>query len=144
MATGQIKVTTIVEITEPNGRKLAPLVFRSTHTGLTAIDNRDYAVTADQTRTIWDPTVEATENPSTFAFLLLCADGTLDVEYTANEGHASETLSTQRLYNGLPLMLGADDAYYNGGLAGTLDVIDKVRVDEPASAARNLKLIMGS
>lgn len=146
MATGQIKVTTIVEITEPTGRKLKPLVFRSTHTGLTALENRDFAITADQTRTIWDPTVEATENPATFAFLLMCADGTLDVEQTVNEGDANERLQTMRLYNGLPLMLGADDAFYGAtaGLGGTLDVIDKIRVDEPASAARKLKLIMGA
>ena len=139
---GQIRITTTFEITDPYGNVLEPIITRKTVEAITALDVRHYAITADQTRTLYDPTVEATENMSDFDGLAMWADGVLDVEFTANEGDANETLDTKRLVADLPLMLGADDSYYNGGLAGTLDVIDKIRVDEPDTAARTLHLIM--
>jgi len=120
------------------------LEYRSAHTGLTAIAHRDIAIAADGTPTLWDPTTDSTETVSDFDFLLAVSDGTLDLEKTANEGHASETVSTIRLFKDLPYMLGADDAYYDGGFSGTLDVIDKLRADDPDSAARKLKLIMAT
>ena len=71
------------------------------------------------------------------------------MEFTANEGNANEVLDVKRLVVGVPLMLGADDTYFGAsgatqGFGGTLDVIDKIRGDEPGSAAKNLIIIMAT
>lgn len=133
---GTITITTTVTVQDSDSGQAETLFNKSKQIPYTARGGGRFALTADQTRTIWDPTVEATEATTDFDFLIAFSDGTVDMELTANEGHASETISTVRLASDVPFMLGADDAYYNGGFAGTLDVIDKLRLDEPSSAAR--------
>ena len=128
------------------GRKIVlPFVARST--SLTEIRQEHLAIEADATQVVWNPTVTG-DSISDFKFLALVSDGDLDVEFTANEGDANEEIGTVRLTDGLPYMLGADDSYYNhsasDAFAGTLDVIDKIRIDEPASAARVLTFIIGT
>src|SRR3990167_2992290 len=142
---GQIRIETKVTVTNDNGT-VSTHAWDKTITGLTAIRTSQIALPADQTRTPWDPTVEATEDMTDFDFLLIATDGNVDVEFTCNEADANETLQTRRIVSGLPYMLGADDAFYGatGALGGTLDVIDKLRLDEPASAAKVVTVIMAT
>jgi len=142
---GQIRIETKVTVTDDNGT-VQTHSWDKTITSLSQIDVRQFSLVADATPTIWDPTVEATENPADFDFLLLCSDGIVDAEFTCNEGDANEVIQTRRLYAGVPYMLGADDSYYGatGALGGTLDVIDKIRLDEPASAAKKVTVIMAT
>ena len=144
---GTIKIVTTIAITDLRGQK-CDLSFTDSISTLTAITHMDFAITADQTRIIWDPTVGATENVADFDRMILIADGILDIELTIFEGDANEELNSFRLVKDIPFMLGADDAWSNhsasDAFAGTLDVIDKIRVDEPESVAKNLKLILAT
>lgn len=83
---------------------------------------------------VWDPTVTGVR-PTTFGVLVLVASGgDLELELTVGEGEATEELVSVRLAEGVPLILGADDAYRNhsasNAYGGTLDVIDKIRAKE--------------
>ncbi len=144
---GSIKIENTITIIDPRG-KTKTFTFTDTATSITAITEMDFAITANQTRIIWDPTQVTTENVTDFDRLILISDGTLDIEMTVNEGDANEELLSFRLAKDIPFMLGADDAYSNhsasDAFAGTLDVIDKIRVDEPSGVARNLKLILAT
>lgn len=144
---GSVKIETTITVTNPQG-DVHKFNTSKTVSSLTAITMMDFAITADQTRIIWDPTNVTTENVTKFDIAIFWSDGNLDLEKTTNEGDANEELGSIRIVSDLPYMLGADDSYYNHSAsdiyAGTLDVIDKLRVDEPASAARNLKMILGS
>lgn len=145
MATGTIRITTTIEITTPLGIHLEPITVRKTVTGITAIDPlRSFAFTAAQSRTIYDPTVEATENMTTWDGLIAWTNGTIDFECTANEGDANERLCVHRLVAELPLMIGADDSFYGatGGLGGTADVTDKIRAAEAGSSTADLHFTM--
>ena len=144
---GSLKIETTITITDPRG-KTKTFTFTDIASSVTAITEMDFAITANQTRIIWDPTNVATENVSDFDRLILIADGILDIEFTANEGDANEELMSFRLTADVPFMLGADDAFSNhsasDAFAGTLDVLDKIRVDEPSGSAKNLKLILAT
>ena len=103
----QIKIETTITITDLRGKK-SKLPFSDSYTTPTAITHMDFAITADQTRIIWDPTVSATENLTTFTRLILISDGNLDIEMTINEGDVNEELISFRLVKDVPFMLGAD------------------------------------
>lgn len=140
----QVEITTTIRVTRNN----EVFTFRRNKTISFAggVEIKHYTLAADATQIVWDPTVESTEAAADFDFLALISDGVLDLEKTTNEGDANEVLQTVRLTADLPYMLGADDSYYGatGALGGTLNVIDKLRVDEPASAARTLTVIIGT
>jgi len=90
---------------------------------------------ASATLVLWDPTNNTGQLPTTFALLVLWSDQDVEIELTINEGDANEELNSFRLAGGAPpFMLGADDAFYNhsasDAFAGSLDVIDKIRVKE--------------
>ncbi len=109
---GTIKIVTTIAITDLRGQK-CDLSFTDSISTLTAITHMDFAITADQTRIIWDPTVGATENVADFDRMILIADGILDIELTIFEGDANEELNSFRLVKDIPFMLGADDAWSN-------------------------------
>lgn len=143
-----IKVETIVTITDEQN-KTKKFVISKSITSLTAIEERDYAISADATRTLWDPTNVTTEAVSDFDFALFWADGNLDLEMDIDSGgEVGREQNSIRLVKDLPLMLGADDAYANhsagNAYGGTLDLIERFRVDEPASASRKLKAILAT
>lgn len=144
---GQIRVETTITVTNDDGTETV-IQKDKTFSSLTDIDVRQYTLAKDATQILWDPVNESTENMASFGLLIAIADGVLDLEFTANEGDGNEELATVRLTDALPLMLGADDAYSNhsasDAFAGTLDVVDKIRVDEPESAARVLTFIMAN
>ena len=143
----QIKVETIITITDDFGNE-REITTSKTFTGLTVIEERDYTMAANDTQIAWDPTNVTTDALQTFKFAMFLSDGVIDLESTANEGDANEELDTKRLTDQLPLFLGADDSYSNhsasDAIAGTLDVIDKFRLDDPNGAARKVKAILAT
>ncbi len=138
-----IKIETTITIKDARSKE-KKFTIEKTISDLTAIEERDYAIAADQTRIIWDPTTVATEVMTDFDILIMWADGSLDVEFgTDLAGTAS--LDNKRLFDGIPLMLGSDDSVSGTGAIDQTDaVIDKIRVDEPSSVARKLKVIMAT
>lgn len=147
MATPHVVVTTTVELVDSYGQRQR---FRTRYSRtLSSLVVADYSIGADATKDLWDPTRDATEVSSDFDFLYALSDGDLDMEAeTDTGGEVGREQGSLRLVKGLPLMLGADDAYANHSVGdafgGTLDVVDRLRVNEPGSAARSLKLIMGT
>jgi hypothetical protein len=147
---GQIEILTTIIITDPvTGKARDPETYRAVITGLTAIEDKVYAISADGTKIIWDPTTDATEAVSDFDIAILIADGVLDLEGDIDSaGDVGREQLSARLIKNLPLMLGADDAYANhsagNAYGGTLDLIERLRVDEPNSTARNLRAILAT
>lgn len=145
----QIKIQTTVTITDEQSKKKVFTVSK-TITGLTAIEERDYALTASATRVLWDPVNETTEAMTDFDFALFWADGNVDLELVTDVGADNgDEAGVVRLVSDLPTMLGSNVGYANvTGVdalgTGTVDVIDKIRVLEPAAAARKLKVIMAT
>lgn len=141
----QFKITGEVEIIDNAGNKrLIP--FRNNYTSVNEIWCQEIAFDADDTLTVWDPTNWSGYQFTAFDRLMMMSTRDLDVEMTINEGDANEELISFRLAANVPFFLGADDAYYNHSAsniyAGTLDVIDKIRIDEPNSTAGKLTMVM--
>lgn len=138
----ETKITNI----DNSGNKSVRTITKSFNS-LNEVEKRSIDIAADGTVNIWDPTNDSGDTTQDFTYLILKSDGDLDVEMTINEGHANEELNSFRLAAGTPFILGSDVAYYDHSAsdiyAGTLDVIDKIRVDEPNSAAVKLELEMG-
>ena len=131
----QIEIVTYIYI---DGKLVNGRPYRAHITGLTSVEEKDYAIAADGTQVAWDPDNESSDAASDFDFMMAVSDGDLDLETTTKEGDANEELGSVRLYKNLPFMLGRDDSYYNhsasDAFGGTLDVIDKVRADKPSSS----------
>ena len=116
-----------------------------TWSSLTEVYERQLAIAASATVVVWDPTNDAGV-PASFDVLQLTATVDLELELTCNEGDADEELSHLPLEAGVEFCLGADDARYTyttDSYAGTLDVIDKIRVKEVNAVAGNLYVLIG-
>ena len=142
---GTINIDTVIKIVDGSGNDT---VITSKHAG-TSVDNvecRTFSLADATTAIIWDPTTDS--GPiTTFDYLIVTADNAVDLELTVNEGDAAEELSSVRVASGVLFVLGADDSYYNHSAsdiyAGTLDVIDKIRVrNTAASAAANVTVYL--
>lgn len=100
-------------------------------------DPADYVVpvVAGATAILWAPTVSSSAAlPADFAFLMLTTDESVMVEFTCNEGNANERVFAVALGPDWPLILTADDAYFNftagpagDAFAGTLATLNKLR-----------------
>lgn len=81
---------------------------------------------------LWD--AAASGALADFDLLVLSSDQPVEVEMTIKQGDANEELNSFRLAKNVAFVLGADDAFYNhsadDAFAGTLDVIDLIRVKE--------------
>ena len=141
---GTVTITTTITVIDDD--LAAPLVITCapTQTSFTAFEDKRFAIGSGVTKTLWDPTTDASEAVADFDLMIAISDGNLDLEMTCNEGNANEQISVVRLTDQLPLMLGADDSYFGAtqGVTGTLDVIDKMLVLEPGSAAKKLRLLL--
>lgn len=141
-------ITTSIQVTDSDlaSTSTDPIV-KITKTVPSVSDYRlmRFVVAADATSILWDPNNDAAPVGS-FQHLVMWADGVLDVELTTGEGEATEELSSFRLAANTPYMLGADDSYRNHSAsdvyAGTLDVLDKIRVDEPNSTTVTCWLLL--
>ena len=81
-----------------------------------------------------------------FDVLVLYSDQPVEVELTAKDGDANEELSSFTLAKNTPLLLGDDAARYNhsasDAFAGTLDVLDRIRVYESNNVAATVTLLL--
>lgn len=141
----QIRISTKIEVIDLNGKtRIHNLLY--TNTSVNELREETISISANGTVVVWDPVNSTDNNITDFDTLVIFADGTLDIEFTTNEGDSNEEISTKRIVKGAPIILGADDSYYNhsasDAFAGTLDVIDRIRVDEPNSTAVNLTMIL--
>ncbi len=142
-----VSVDCRISVTYTAGDKRS-ITYSPADFSLTDYVDKVIPVAADQTLVVWDTSVTGVDQPTDFDCLILVANGTLDVELTTNEGNANEELHTFRLIASVPYILGADDSYFNhsasNAYGGTLNVINKIRVDEPNSTAVELRIILGT
>lgn len=142
---GQIKVKTMIELTDSKGfTKNHNYVYNNA--SLTNYYEDFITVGASTTAVIWDPTSWTGFNLTDFDFMALISNTELYIELTTNEGDANEEIATIELIKDLPYMLGSDTSYYNhsasDAFAGTLDVIDKIRAKEVNGNAATLHVIL--
>lgn len=119
-----------------------------TYSGKTVVRDQQYTV-QNTTVVAWDPTNNTGESPSDFDLLVIWSDQDVELEFTCNEGDANEELVSVRLAGGAPpLVLGADDSYYNhsasNAFGGSLDVLDKLRIKESNNVLATVRLILAT
>ena len=140
-----IKIVSSIEILDNNGIT-CKIPFKYSFTSVNEILRKEVDIAANATVIIYDPVNWTGYDITKFDVFVMYSDKDLDVEMTINEGDANEELNSFRVVANLPFILGADDAYYNHSAsniyAGTLDVIDKIRVDEPNGTAAKLNIII--
>ncbi len=145
---GQIRVTTIIEITDPRGNTGAPLRIPKTITNLTEVSQRDWLIAASATEILWDPTNTTGDTMQDFDVLIFSSDGNLDIEIVSDIGGDIGTAqaNTFSLVEGAVFFLASNRSYTNvtGADAfgtGTVDVSDRIRVKNPDATTKNLKVI---
>lgn len=110
--------------------------------GATEMSRKQFTV-QNTARTIYDA---SGSDPADWQLLVIWSDVAVDLELTAGEGEATEELSSVRLAPNVPFVLGADDSYRDhdasDAFAGTLDVIDKIRVDEPNNVEATVRVLL--
>lgn len=112
-------------------------------------EERDYSIADAGTQNCWDPLATDTENPSTFSFLFIWSDQSVDVEFICDDGgEVGKVIWTHRVVADVPFMLGADDSYANPGAddayAGTLDVIERIRIKNSSGSTAKIKVIIAA
>lgn len=112
---------------------------------LTYTQRHDRKVTVQNTSAIlYDSNADGAV--ADFDVLVLYADQPVEVELTINDGDANEELVHLTLAKNVPLLLGDDAARYNhsasDAFAGTLDVIDRVRVQEINNVSATVTLVL--
>ena len=147
----QIKIVGNLEITDVDGDTQKIPLFAS-NPDVTKIYKNQFALGADTTAVVWDPFSWSGIKPDGFNWAVMLADGDLDVEYvsgdtvTAVASDTSATFNSFRLKEDVPYILGSDRAYADdttdttSAFGTTLSFIKRIRVDEPNSAAVNLRL----
>ncbi len=142
-----IRLEVLMKITDERG-VTKTIAIPTTLSSRSKPEERDYTIAADATQLCWDPTAVATENPSSFSFLLIWSDGNVDVEFVTDDGgDVGKIIWSQRVVKDVPLILGADDSYAAAApgddiFAGTLDVIERIRIKDASSAERKVKVIL--
>jgi len=132
-----IKVTTTVQRDSQDAETVAERTFSNL-----AAEDRYQVVVNNAASTLWDPTV-AGVGIGNFDLAILFSDVEVEVELTCNEGDANEEISHFTLAANTCVVLGSDTARYNyttDAFAGTLDVIDKIRVKEVNSVDATVEL----
>jgi hypothetical protein len=140
-----LRWTMTVTDTDADSEEAAPVfVLDKSITGATSYRKTRFSI-QNATRTVWDAAGTGEEIGS-FQFLALWSDVSVDVELTTGEGEGAEELHTFRLAANVPYCLGADDSYRNhsasDAYAGSLDVIDKIRVKEPSDVAATVHMFL--
>lgn len=140
-----LRWTCTITDTDADGEEVAQkIVLDKSITGVDAYRKTRFTI-QNATRIVWDAAGSGEEIGS-FQLLALWSDVAVDIELTVGEGEATEELDSFRLGAGVPFVLGADDAYRNhsasDAFAGTLDVIDKIRVKEPNNVEATVHLLL--
>jgi hypothetical protein len=121
------------------------VVLDKSITGITDIQPPKRFTIQNTTRTVWDASASGEEIGS-FQLLVMWTNVAVEVEMTIGEGEGTEELNSFRLAPNTPFVLTADDAYRNhsasDAFAGTLDVIDKIRVKEANNVAATVYLLL--
>lgn len=119
-------------------------VVQKTVAGITAYDHKRRVVN-NTTVDLWSSTAVG-EVVSDFDLAVLWVEtGSLEVELTCNDGHASEAIFTVTVTADCPLVLGDDAARYNpGSLSGSADVIDLIRAKNLAASDVVVHLWLGT
>ena len=146
----QVKLETTLTITDTDSA-VKPIVTTNT-TSYTSYEEKEYVIAATTNKVVWDTataTTDSTETASDFDFLYIKSSGNCDVELVTDvDGDVGNEAGTVRVVSGIPLVLGADDSYANvtgvDALAGTLDVIDYIRVRNPGTASITVRVILAS
>ena len=135
-----VLINFVSEFGEQSSIPQVPYKYSFNRSSLVAKKGIDIQVN-NTAKVVWDGTTDTTTG--TFSFLFLISDVEVDLEFTANEGDANEELFTVRLAPNAPLILGDDASYFNhmvnDAFGGTLDVINKIRVQEINAVTANLK-----
>jgi hypothetical protein len=144
----QIHHKSKTEIVFPSGR-VVPIETRYTDTTITEVKDKEISITASSIITIWD-TSSSSENIKTLTFCLIKNTGpnTIEVEFTVDDGDdVGEEFNTVVIPSkgSHVLMSGSSYANHNAGdaFAGTLDLIEKIRIKEPNGVNANINFILG-
>lgn len=108
-------------------------------------ERRDLQTTVQNTSAVlYDSSVEGAL--ADFDVLVLHSNQPVELELTINDGDANEELVSLTLARNVALVLGDDAARYNhsasDAFAGTLDVIDRIRVQEINNVAATVKGVL--
>lgn len=116
---------------------------------LSEVYELDRTLPTATTLVLWDAAAPSGV-PTTFDFLYVLSSQDAYLELTCNEGNANERVFAVPLTANLPFTLFRDDAYYNftagptgDAFAGSLDVIDYVRIRNVSGSTANLSLLVG-
>lgn len=134
----QAIIKTILEIADPIRPVNSPSILEFTKSfPYTKKFHQIYDIAVSTSINIWTGASEPASGVQTFDFAIFIVNGNVDIEFTANDGDANEELDTKRVIKNVPLILGADDSYYNhsasDAFGGTIDIIDKIRANNPSS-----------
>ncbi len=142
-----IRLETLLKITDERGlTRTIPIA--TTLSSRSKLEERDYTIADAAVQLCWDPTAVATENPSSFSFLLIWSDGDVDVEFVTDDGgDVGKIIWSERVVKDVPLILGADDSYAAAApgddiFAGTIDLIERIRIKNGSGAERKVKVII--
>ncbi len=146
----QVKHETKTIITDTDG-SVKTLKTSKTVTYTASEGVREFVVAAAATKIVWDPVTDGSEACSTFTFLYIVSNvDDVDVEFVTDLGdEVGNEAGTVRLKADAPLVLTADDSYADvTGVdalgTGTLDVIDKIRIENNNAASAIVKVFICS
>jgi len=149
MADATIAVLVRITVTDTDADEDSVPVVHEIERTVSSVEehfHRRGLIADSDTRVVWNPTVDTSEQVGSFRLLALWADGDLEIELTTNEGNANEELSSFVLAAGVPFLLGSDASYYDHSpsdvFAGSLDVVDKIRARNDSGADVRYNLVM--
>src|SRR3990167_1019381 len=143
-----IRLETLIKFTDERG-VVKTIPISPTLSSRSKPEERDYTIADAATQNCWDPGATDTENPATFSFLATWPDGAVDVAFHVDDNAGvGKVVFTLRVIADVPLILGADDSYANVGaddaFSGTLDVIDRIYIENISGATRKVKVIIAT
>lgn len=108
-------------------------------------EKRDYSIPDATVVNCWDPLATDTENPQSFSFLEIWADGLVHVEFTVDDGgEVGKVVFTLPVIADLKFQLGSDASFANPGaddaFSGTLDLIERIRIKNLSGATRKVQV----
>lgn len=131
-----------IEVRVTDGTDDSKILTDRTFTYTTRYDRK--ATVQNTSAILWD--TDADGALGDFDVLLLYSDQPVEVELTCNDGDVNEELSQFTVAKNLPLLLGSNVARYNhsasDAFAGTLDVLDRIRVQEINNVEATVTLIL--
>lgn len=146
-----IRVETLIKYTDPLGNPVKIPLTATPSAAFTSVDRRDLTLTTATKQILWDPTTTPDTLLTAFDFVAIWSNGSaVDIEFQVDADNSTtfKDVSTMRLIDSLPLMLGADDSYVGSSTtdlfaAGTLDLIQRIAVQNNSGSTRTVTMIFG-